>query len=107
MENYQRQNLGGIRLKKIKDRIILGALCGIGGNLAKHLMQRFAMSKKWAEVDGPARAAGILRFIINRTRQSQTKRSSHITGCMDCIIWCAWNNGGYKSVSCKPQHGIE
>lgn len=47
-------------MKKIKDRLILGVLSGIGGNLAKHLVQRFAMSKKWAEVDGPARAAGML-----------------------------------------------
>lgn len=47
-------------MRKIRDRLVLGAVCGICGNVVKNAVQRFAMSKKWAEVDGPARAAGML-----------------------------------------------
>ncbi len=41
---------------KIKDRLILGAIAGLGGNLIKLVTARAAMKMNLAELDGPERA---------------------------------------------------
>lgn len=43
----------------INDRFILGAIAGIGGNIVKNVIMTVAKKKKWAEMDGPDRAAGL------------------------------------------------
>lgn len=45
---------------KIKDRLMLGFLAGIGGNLVKRNIMKAACYLKWAEFDGPEKAAGLL-----------------------------------------------
>ncbi|MFA7468184.1 MAG: hypothetical protein WCY82_07960 [Desulfotomaculaceae bacterium] len=45
---------------KIKDRLILGAIAGLGGNLIKLSIGKAAMKMNLAEVGGPERAAGML-----------------------------------------------
>ena len=45
---------------KIKDRFILGAIAGLGGNLLKLAIGRTAMKMNLAELGGPERAAGML-----------------------------------------------
>jgi len=47
-------------MAKIKDRLILGAVVGLGGNLIKLVIGKAAMRLKIAEIDGPERASGML-----------------------------------------------
>lgn len=47
-------------MMKIKDRIMLGICAGFGGNIAKRAIMALACKRKWAEFDGPVKAAGIL-----------------------------------------------
>lgn len=47
-------------MAKIKDRLILGAIAGLGGNIAKNIIVKTAKKLKWAEVDGAEMAAGML-----------------------------------------------
>lgn len=45
---------------KMKDRFILGAIAGLGGNLIKFAIERTAMKMDLAELGGSERAAGML-----------------------------------------------
>jgi len=47
-------------LKKIKDRILLGAIAGLGANTVKTALGLTLMKKGWAEINGIHRAAGML-----------------------------------------------
>jgi len=47
-------------MAKIKDRIILGAIAGFGGNLIKTIIGRSAMKIGLSELNGQERAAGML-----------------------------------------------
>jgi len=47
-------------MAKIKDRIILGVIAGLGGNLIKNIIGRSCMRYGLAELNGPERAAGML-----------------------------------------------
>lgn len=47
-------------MRKIKDRLLLGVVAGLGANLIKNGFGRIAKRKKWAEIDGAERAAGML-----------------------------------------------
>jgi len=47
-------------MAKIKDRVILGAIAGLGGNLIKTIIGRSAMKMGLAELNGRERAAGML-----------------------------------------------
>ena len=67
---------------KIKDRLILGAVAGLGGNLAKLAIERIAMKMNLAELSGPERAAGML-VAGHKTATTEGK----IVGCItDSII---------------------
>jgi len=45
---------------KIKDRLLLGVVAGLGGNLVKLAIGRIAKEKNLAEINGPEKAAGML-----------------------------------------------
>jgi hypothetical protein len=47
-------------MRKIKDRFVLGAIAGIGGNLAKLAISQVSFARGIAEITGPQRAAGML-----------------------------------------------
>ncbi|MEW6424536.1 MAG: hypothetical protein AB1523_07275 [Bacillota bacterium] len=47
-------------MPKIKDRMILGVIAGLGGNAAKLLICALLKRAKWVESMGPERAAGML-----------------------------------------------
>lgn len=47
-------------MNKIKDRLLLGAVAGIGANIVKNIISRTAMKLGLAEIGMPERAAGIL-----------------------------------------------
>jgi len=47
-------------MAKIKDRLLLGAVTGLGGNIAKMLIIKTARKLNWAEFDGAEKAAGML-----------------------------------------------
>lgn len=47
-------------MNKIKDRMILGTLAGLGANIVKNILGASAMKLELAEIDGPHRAAGML-----------------------------------------------
>jgi len=47
-------------MKKIKDRMILGVIGGVAGNIFKLVIDGYFKKKKIAEIDGPERAAGML-----------------------------------------------
>lgn len=47
-------------MKKIKDRMLLGVIGGVAGNLVKLSLGYYFKKKKLAEIDGPERAAGML-----------------------------------------------
>jgi len=45
---------------KIQDRVLLGALCGLGGGLVKNALSELSIRAGLAEYGGPSRAAGML-----------------------------------------------
>jgi len=45
---------------KIKDRLLLGGMAGLGGNIVKIGIMQIAKRLKWAEFDGAETATGIL-----------------------------------------------
>ncbi|MBS3885636.1 MAG: hypothetical protein KGZ41_08035 [Dethiobacter sp.] len=45
---------------KIKDRLILGIVCGLAGNVAKMSLMSLAKKRNWAEITGPEKSAGML-----------------------------------------------
>lgn len=47
-------------MKRIADRLLLGVLAGLGGNVVKLLIGRMAVRLGYAEIDGPQRATGML-----------------------------------------------
>ncbi|MCL6638223.1 MAG: hypothetical protein K6T80_00900 [Firmicutes bacterium] len=47
-------------MARIKDRLILGVLAGLGGNIAKTIIVEIAKRCNLAEIDGPEKAAGML-----------------------------------------------
>ncbi len=47
-------------MRKIRDRVLLGILCGIGGGLVKNAVGQLLVEKNIAEYGGPVRAAGML-----------------------------------------------
>ena len=47
-------------MQKIKDKMILGVLAGLGANVVKNVLGLTAMRFGLAEIDGPHRAAGLL-----------------------------------------------
>lgn len=47
-------------MQKIKDRMIVGILAGLGANVVKNFLGLTAMKFGLAEIDGPHRAAGLL-----------------------------------------------
>jgi hypothetical protein len=47
-------------MASIKDRLILGLIAGLGGNIAKTIVGETAKKLKLAEIDGPEKAAGML-----------------------------------------------
>jgi hypothetical protein len=46
-------------MKKIKDRFLLGALCGLVGNIPKSMIMNIAKKKKFAQIDGIEKAAAM------------------------------------------------
>lgn len=47
-------------MKKIKDRMILGVVAGLGANVVKLTLSKIFQKLNWAEIGGPERAAGML-----------------------------------------------
>lgn len=47
-------------MKKINDRLLLGAIAGLGGNLVKTAIMNIAIKKRFAEINGFEKAAGML-----------------------------------------------
>jgi len=47
-------------VNKIKDKLLLGVIAGMGGNIAKNIIGLSSMSLGISELDGPHRAAGML-----------------------------------------------
>lgn len=45
---------------KIRDRVLLGVISGLGGGLVKNAVSELLISRNLAEYGGPARAAGML-----------------------------------------------
>ena len=47
-------------MRKIKDRMLLGVIAGLGGNVVKLTLSTIFQKLKWAELGSPERAAGML-----------------------------------------------
>ena len=47
-------------MRKVKDRMLLGIIAGLGGNVVKLTLSTIFQKLKWAEIGGPERAAGML-----------------------------------------------
>lgn len=47
-------------MQKIKDRIMLGVLTGLAGNVVKLSITKVAKKLGWADIDGPVKAAGMI-----------------------------------------------
>lgn len=45
---------------RIKDRIVLGIICGLAGNVAKMSLMSLAKQRNWAEITGREKSAGML-----------------------------------------------
>jgi hypothetical protein len=65
-------------MKKIKDRIVLGVVSGLIGNLAKEIVSETMIKYKFGKKDGIAVAAGI--FVPTRRKTKKLTAKSKIIG---------------------------
>ena len=71
------QRKGMVITMKINDRIVLGIVSGLTGNMAKMVVMTFAKNINWSEITGREKAAGML-IPVHQAYSSKGKIVGHV-----------------------------